>query len=433
MRILLFILLAVCSTATAQNPQKEIKKNIRLSASNYMAYPRPEQERLTPASDSLRPFYISHYGRHGSRFLIGRNEYDTPYNTLLRADSLGKLTSLGRDVLRRLRILRAEADGRLGELTPLGARQHQVIARRMAERFPEVFGAGAHVDAKSTVVIRCILSMENELQELVRHNPRLQVTHDASQHDMYYMNRQDTAFDKKKYTKEALDAYERLYTKLVRPGKLMSLIFNDTAYVSRNVNARQLNDQLFRLASAVQNCESRHEVTLYDLFDDNDIYANWRVTNAKWYIRSGACLLNGGTQPFSQCALLRKIIEEADSCIALDHPGATLRFGHETVVLPLVCLLGINGYDLRTDNLESLERKGWVDYRVFPMGANIQFVFYRRNPADKDVLFKVLLNESEARLPLPADKAPYYRWKDFREYYLKKTGEQHSASPRPVN
>jgi hypothetical protein len=39
---------------------------------------------------------------------------------------------------------------------------------------------------------------------------------------------------------------------------------------------------------------------------------------------------------------------------------------------------------------------------------------------DKDILFKVLLNEEEATLPLPTDVAPYYRWSDFRTHYLKK-------------
>ena len=53
------------------------------------------------------------------------------------------------------------------------------------------------------------------------------------------------------------------------------------------------------------------------------------------------------------------------------------------------------------------------------MGCNVQLVFYRRHDADRDVVFKVLLNEEEATLPLPADMAPYYRWSDFRKHYLK--------------
>lgn len=117
---------------------------------------------------------------------------------------------------------------------------------------------------------------------------------------------------------------------------------------------------------------------------------------------------------------MRKIIEEADSCIALPRPGATLRFGHETIVLPLTCLLGINGFDQQFTNLEDLDKHGWINFEVFPMAANIQFVFYRKNLKDKDVLVKVLLNEDEATLPLETDCAPYYHWSDFRDYYLKK-------------
>jgi hypothetical protein len=146
----------------------------------------------------------------------------------------------------------------------------------------------------------------------------------------------------------------------------------------------------------------------------------WPVDNALWYLQYGFCPLNGGDYPYSQRHLLRQIIADADSCIRLKRPGAQLRFGHDTVLLPLVCLIGLNGYDLQTSNLDEIERRGWWCSSVFPMGANIQFIFYRSNPKDKDVLFKVLLNEQEATLPIPSDCAPYYRWTDFRRYCLKK-------------
>jgi hypothetical protein len=97
-----------------------------------------------------------------------------------------------------------------------------------------------------------------------------------------------------------------------------------------------------------------------------------------------------------------------------------LRFGHETVLLPLVCLIGINGYDLATDNLNDLEEKGWWCSNVFPMGSNLQFIFYRSDIRDDDVLFKVLLNEEEATLPIKTDVAPYYHWNDFRQFCLEK-------------
>ena len=156
------------------------------------------------------------------------------------------------------------------------------------------------------------------------------------------------------------------------------------------------------------------------LFTAEDLYRMWQIDNALWYLQYGFCPLNGGDYPYSQRHLLRQIIADADSCLQLDHPGAQLRFGHDTVLLPLVCLLGINGYDLRTTNLDEIEARGWWCSSVFPMGSNVQFIFYRSSRKDKDVLFKVLLNEHEATLPIRTDCAPYYHWRDFREYYLRK-------------
>ena len=146
----------------------------------------------------------------------------------------------------------------------------------------------------------------------------------------------------------------------------------------------------------------------------------WQIDNVYWYIQHGACKLNGEKQPTSQRFLLRRLIADADSCISLEKPGAQLRFGHETVLLPLVCLIGINGFDLATDNLDELEEKGWWCSSVFPMGANLQFIFYRSSPKDKDVLVKVLLNEQEATLPIATDCAPYYHWADVRNFCLGK-------------
>ena len=416
---LLLVFMAAAGVA-AQQAKDEIFADVRLSASNHLAYPGPSQHELTPAPKGYRAFYISHYGRHGSRYLIGQDEYSAPLEVLARADSLGKLTPLGADVLRRVRLLEAEADGRLGELTPLGAEQHRQIARRMYERFPDVFKGDVCVDAKSTVVIRCILSMENELQELLRLNPRLRVSHDASMHDMYYMNQSDPVLSAGKTPRRAQVAWNDFCSRHVSRAALMQRLFNDAGYVKYEVDTLDFAARLFKLASNLQSSPLGEEMTLYDVFTKDELYNFWLADNASWYIGYGACALNGGTQPFSQRNLLRNIIHQADSCMALERPGATLRFGHETMVLPLACLLGLNGYDLSTSDLESLVGKGWVNYKVFPMGANIQLVFFRRDAGDADVLVKVLLNEDEATLPVPTDCAPYYHWSDFKEYYLKK-------------
>ena len=179
------------------------------------------------------------------------------------------------------------------------------------------------------------------------------------------------------------------------------------------------------MAAIMQNTELGKEISLFDIFTEDELYYNWKIGNVRWYIGWGACPVNGGVQPYTQRNLLRRIIQDADSCILQPKTKVQLRFGHETVLMPFVCLLDLNGYGVVLDDLEQLENHGWLNYRIFPMGANLQFIFYRRNPTDRDVLFKVLLNENEATLPLPTDTPPYYKWSDFREYYLNKLANFH--------
>ncbi len=404
---------------TAQSFRKEIDAKPELSASNGVAYPTPSGKLTAPPSGYV-PVYISHYGRHGSRYHLSEQDYMRPLKVLERADSAGVLSEKGRETTGKIRRMYAESYKRWGELTPLGAEQHRQIARRMYQRFPSVFSDSVWVDAKSTVVIRCILSMENALQELLRQNPHLRVRHDASEHDMYYMNLSDKNLAQQRENEEVKAAMKDWEKRHLDYRPLMSRLFKDGDYVTRNVNAEQLTNDLFGLAGIVQNSEIRHSLSLYDVFTPDERYHLWQRSNIWWYLHFAGSPLNGGKQPFSQRNLLRKIITEADSCLALPRPGATLRFGHETMVMPLACLLDINNSYVQESRVDSVEARGWIGSRIFPMAANIQLVFYK-NPKkpSSDTLVKVLLNEEEATLPLPATSKPYYyRWNNFKEFYL---------------
>lgn len=427
--LLLLFVLATHLLASAQTSHKAFIANRCLSASNYLAYPTPKANNLTPAPKGYHPFYLSHYGRHGSRYLISTRDYDMPYFALSKADSIGYLTPKGREVLGRLSTIRSEARGRDGELTALGAQQHKEIAKRMAENFPELFSGPTHVDAKSTVVIRCILSMENALQQLLTMNPQLQVSHDASYHDMYYMNQNDTALEKLKKSDAAMTFYKNFCKRHEYPERLMRLLFNNDNYWQTQLKAKELSRALFRLAGNMQSTDLRDSISLYDLFTNDEIYDEWTKSNAYWYITYGPSPLTDGRQPYSQRNLLHNIINEADSCMALEHTTVTLRYGHDTMVMPLTCLLNLDGLGQQIDDLEQLDAKGWRDYNIFPMACNLQFIFYRRYKGDKDVLVKILRNEHEATLPLKTDCAPYYHWNDFKAYYNKKLADYKAIHP----
>ena len=118
----------------------EIAANRYLAGSNYLDYDRQlPTGKLTPAPKNYEPFYMSHYGRHGSRWLINENDYRYPINTLRDARQQGKLTPVGLETLKKLETFYPTTVKRLGELTTVGERQHHGIGRRMAEHFPELF------------------------------------------------------------------------------------------------------------------------------------------------------------------------------------------------------------------------------------------------------------------------------------------------------
>ena len=424
-RVTLSFIITICAIATAAaQEQTSVRDAIShdkcLSGSNYLAYPGPSDATLTPAPAGYEPFYISHYGRHGSRYLLGADDYDYPTAVLAAADSLGKLTPTGRSVLARVTLMQQEALDRYGELTAIGAAQLRDIARRMYDRFPQVFAGEAVIDAKSTVVIRCILSMENVLQQLIALNPELKITHDASQHDMYYMNLDDKELQNSRMPDSVTAIYNGYRASRLNCSHALRQLFNDSDYMKdADIDTLKLANKLLMLASNVQNTALRDSVTLYDIFTVDELYGYWMTENAWWYINFGPYKLNGGTQPYSQRNLLRAIIADADEFIdSGESNGADLRFGHESMVLPLTCLLGINGFDMQTASLDSLESRGWINYEVYPMASNIQLIFYRN--AGDDILIKVLLNENEASLPLNTDIWPYYKWDDFKQYYLSK-------------
>ncbi len=418
-KVLVFLLfVAVLLPVKAQTALHYIERNRNFAAGNYSIYPDSLIPPQTPAPEGYKPFYLSHYGRHGSRYINNADAFDIPRQMLLKADSLGQLTETGRCVLEELDFIIEDTNNRWGDLTGAGKQQHRGIAQRMVANYPELFRDGTHIDARSTTVTRCILSMGVALQMLENINPRLYITIKASQRDMNYMNFQDKKLRKGAMTPEAQKVYDDFCVKLDHNPRLMSQLFICPDSVREVVDEKWINYYIIKAGLLQMNTHLSSNTYLMDLFTAEELYQMWETENAWWFINHGFTSLNGSRQPFTQRHLLRQLIADADSCIRMAHPPVQLRYGHETVLLPLVCLTGINGFNFTTDRMEELEPNGWIASLVFPMASNLQFVFYRRDLNERDILFKVLLNEREATLPLPTENAPYYHWSDFREHYL---------------
>ena len=421
----LTLLVFSCSllTSFAQTAKEEIYADILKSGSNYMAYQAPTKA-LTKAPKGYEPFYMSHYGRHGSRWLINENDYTSVIRVFRRANELGKLTPLGKEALAKLERFIPTTKGRLGELSDIGEQQHHGIGRRMTENFPEIFsGKDAEVDARSTVVIRCILSMTAECEELTAFNPQMKMHNDVSESYQYYLNHNfsQRLKDASRNRGSIVDEYKKKYT---HPERFCRALFNDESYWSdEDFRPRSFMRAVFNVITNMQSHGNGED--MWNLFTTEECYDLWKIVNIDWYLGYGAAPQTGGIMQFNQADLLHNIIETTDTIMASKtfKNGATLRFGHEVCVMPLACLLELDSCGRQVQDLDHLEDY-WVNYRIYPMACNIQLVFYRsKKLKDAPILVKALLNEKEATLPVPTDQYPYYKWDDLRAYYVKKLKE----------
>lgn len=406
--------LLLCMAATAQTTKRELLQDLGKTGASYYAYPGPRQAVLTPAPEGYKPFYISHYGRHGSRYVSDNKYYTRSIAVLDSAARLGLLTQRGRDVLAKLRVGYADAFNRDGDLTDLGARQHREIARRMYERFPELLSQPLRIDAKSSTTRRCMISMFNFCGELQGLNPWLEISMDASSRDMHYVvGNSDIRLPKG----ARQDVYERqanaLEEKAGDARRLMKVLFTDPAKVASFAKGGDLMYNLYKVASDMQNVPELN-LSLMDLFTRDELFAYWVAGNVDWLLDYG--MLPGSTPGYlKRKEVMDSIVNYADRFVAGDRPAVSLRFSHDSAVLPLAYLLGLREAMGATEDLPNVYKQVSID-KIIPMGGNIQLVFYKKDGSD-DVLVKFLLNENETSVPVRTDCAPYYHWTDVKAYW----------------
>lgn len=327
----------------------------------YYAYPMTETV-LESAPEGYKPFYISHYGRHGSRWLTNDNRYIWVNKHF---EDQKNLTKLGLDVRKRLDKIWKNAKGNGGQLTKLGGRQHRGIAKRMYQNFPQLFTAEAHLTAHSSTVSRCKTSMENFVAELKSQNPSILLDPITREEDMAWIA----------YTSPEQKALEnRTNVPLkISPDRFVKTLFKDPSKVK---DPAKLLMELHTIASDMQDVEL--DVSLYDLFTSEEMLAVYAKNNESMTIVHGDVIENEGIPARCAISLWQRIEADAETAIAQGGVGADLRFGHDSNLFRLMTLMGL---DIQGKPMDDL----------LPMAANLQIVFYRNTQGE--VLVQLLRNE----------------------------------------
>lgn len=399
----------------AQTTKEETLSDLNRTGGVYYAYPVPDKA-LTPAPKGYEPVYVSHFGRHGSRYLISDNDVAWVARLMRQGYEAGALTPYGKEILARLDTLMVETDGRSGDLSPLGVRQHKGIATRMANAYPQIFSdKDSRITARSTLVPRCILSMAAFCEALKEFNPSLDISRESSDRYVRYLNYHTP--DHGQYTTGGKwkTAYENFKREHTNPDRLVASLFSDPEFVKTYVDPDGLMWGFYWIASDTQNVET--PVDFHDMFTPDELFDLWQVFNYIFYVNDGAFAGNGTYVTDNALPQLANIIESADAALSSGHRGADLRFAHDGNLIPLAATLHLKDCDLVEADPENFY-KAFSDWKVAPMAGNIQIVFFRNKKKPSDILVKFLHNERETSVPVHTDNYPYYRWEDVKAYYL---------------
>lgn len=408
--------LAVLGTSARVTTVDSIIANPGRAGGVYLAYPVTDDSQVsrTPAPKGYKPFYVSHYGRHGSRYLISDKDYERVIDRLDHAHAHNALSERGQLLRAQMDSIYTEARGRGGELTPLGNRQHRNIARRLITAYPEIFAGNPEITAASTVVMRCAHSMFAFAEGLKEVKPTLEIPRESSNRNMDYLNYHSPQSGPHSDHRGAwYGEWKKFRQEKTQPDRLMGTLFTDSTYVRRFVDPVETMWDLYWVTVDLQNMET--PVRLYDLFTPQELFDLWQVFNFNFYACNSSYPLAEGTLTDNAKNLVRNILETADSYVDNGRNGATLRFGHDGNIIPLTALLQLDDCAAYQASAPALADH-WADWAISPMASNMQIIFFRNKGGE--VIAKILLNEKETAIPVATDIFPYYKWEDLRNWLV---------------
>ena len=423
MKRLFLLLLLVPATLLAQVPSREaleadLRENIFRAGMNMDPYeylPGPQ----TPAPKGYKPFYISHYGRHGSRSNWEGTWYADVQSKYTRAAQAGLLTPAGLAAKTQIDSLILLHDHMDGRLTYLGTQEHRQIAARMYRNYRRVFHNGSKkVSARSSIVPRVLVSMNAFTGELASLEDGLDFRWDTGEELMKILST-----DSPKWVKDSVnvilarqkadnvpdttDFLRRIFTDPAAGAALTGdpvVLMKQTFDMACGCAAFLLDDRLFRL------------------FTEKDLYAYEQNLAMNFYLRQCNSVEFGDARMVSVNPLIQDIIDKADAAISTGEYCADLRFGHDYQIVSLLSLLGAEPWVRTLD--DPYEVESVFRYNNIPMASNLQLVFWQGKRPD-DILVRVLFNDADLPLPVRRVRGAYYRWADLRAYFELRLDKAH--------
>lgn len=411
--LLALLSLAACSPKnyTAALPE-DIHDNLYRTGVNTNPYEYFATSE-TPAPSGYKPFYISHYGRHGSRSDWGGPHYDKVVEAFAKAHEAGVLSADGEKAREQINEIYRLHNNMNGRLTPRGAREHRQIAGRMYAKYKSVFTSGSRrVRAVSSTVPRCIVSMAAFTGELLSRDAKLDIGWDTGEQFMKYCSSDDPRDMKIEAYKLILEhAASQAPDTVLFGGKVFKDMDKGREVVGGSIE--HLLDGTMAFAAIAGSFDLDDH--LLRLYNEKDLQHYADNVSLNLFLRQCNSAEFGDRRMAvpEVDALVDDVIAKADEVIANGNYVADLRFGHDYQLLAFCSRMGIKGIGERLNKEEAAHWRGWL---YSPFAGNSQMIFYKNNAGD--VLVKFYHNERETSLVgLPG--GPYYKWDDVKALWKK--------------
>lgn len=416
---LLFTILQVALSVFWENPER--------AAGNLCGY-FPQDTLVSEVPEGYKPFYISHIARHGSRFHLsktGERCFQAVDTLVLYKD---QLTQDGLALLEDIQMMRDMSADNYGELTELGAKEHRQICERMVRHYPEVFANAkrSSVVAYSTSSPRVVASMEAFLGELKEHAPDLDIKKYVTNYGKDLKSREVTG---REYLVKG-KLREKVQAKRKELGEVGDKILEDrggfNVFAERifldpsKIPAATVEDLAKMAFGALKTGRVTEPETMPSMgkyFTPEELFILWAPGNIAWLRFVN---LPGYESPMVQevgDGIRERMIKDADKAISCgSNAAATLRFSHDSNLVPLMASLSLEGTVFECPDTELLEH--FQTYNVVCPACNVQIIFYR---ADRGpVLVKFLLNEKETLIHgLTPTTGCYYDWESAKSFWAK--------------
>ncbi|MBQ1912058.1 MAG: hypothetical protein II171_00690 [Bacteroidales bacterium] len=409
----LALLLCVSLTAQRTGVREEVRSSWNKSSGLDCVYDLGPKA-ATPAPRGYEAVYISHYGRHGSRYAYTEKAYSVFLNLLAEGEKAGNLTPFGQALRERSIPFWEQVRYRVGDLAPLGWEQHQGIAGTMVRSFPSAFGKGSEVDACSSPSARSIVSMGSFCAAVSREAPKARVYAHQGLMDVQ-ATRPNTGTNPFRYkgpemvlpyTEPSDSFFLRVFPEY---REVLARVFKDPDTALGKQSAYDVFFNLYMFVAGMNSLPEEVRMDVDGLLTPSEYAKLWESDNYERFREY---------YPYQQpCAsIVDDMMEKADAMLAAGKRGAHLRFGHDHVLMSLLMLMDVDGFG--TVPASNDELVYWFHTFRSPMAGNLQLVFFAPRKCTRgEVLVKVLLNGEEARLgALPAVSGPYYKWTEVKAF-----------------